>query len=158
MEKANVIKALEMCSGPGHGICNECPYGMLDNCANEMQRDAAALLKASETPKANHKYTSAIIFIKRTNLSAYCNNKVYSKCGSDANFEAMRKYYAKEREVQLILLTRYEKGKLMCRIKCPINPLPVKGEFEAPSLTSVEAFLYSNGWKFKQKFYPQMFE
>lgn len=156
MEKANVIKALKLCVA---GICEECPYYGIANCNSKMNDDAVAMLEESETPKAAApKYTCAIIFTKRTNLSAYCNDKVYSKCGSDTNFEAMRKYYAKERDVQLILLTRYEKGKLMCRIKCPINPLPVKGEFEAPSLTSVEAFLYSNGWKFKQKFYPQMFE
>ena len=120
--------------------------------------DAVALLKASEAPKAKPKYTCAIIFTKRTNLSAYCNNKVYNKCGSDARFDAMCKYYARERDVQLILLTRYENGKLMCRIKCPINPLPVKGEFEVPSYIVIERYLRNNGWTFKQQIYPQMFE
>lgn len=157
MVKENVIKALTLCAD-GNGNCTGCPYYGIGNCDSEMCDDAVALLKESETSKAKPKYTCAIIFTKRTNLSAYCNNKVYNKCGSDARFEAMRKYYARERDVQLILLTRYENRKLMCRIKCPINPLPIKGEFEVPSFIAIESYLCNNGWNFKQKIYPRMFE
>ena len=156
-EKANILKALEKCSN-GFDKCSGCPYEGTSMCASTLAGDALALLKASETPKANPKYTCAAIFTKRTNLSAYCNNKVYEKCGSDTQFEAMRKHYAREREVHLILLTRYESGKLMCKIKCPINPLPVKGEFEVPSYGVIERYLRSNGWQFKQKVFPRMFE
>lgn len=157
MDKKMYLKALEVCSNPDSD-CDDCPCLHVANCTAELAKETIAQLKASETPKANPKYPYATIFTKRTNLSAYCNNKVYEKCGSDTQFEAMRKYYAKEREIQLILLTRYESGKLMCKIKCPINPLPVKGEFEVPSYCVIERYLRSNGWQFKQKLYPRMFE
>ena len=157
MEKANVIKALETCAKANHDLisCDKCPYNNA-GCEDAMLKDAISLLKASEPAKP--KYSCAVIFTKRTNLSAYCNAKLYEKCVSDTQFETMRKYYARERDVQLILLTRYKKGKLMCRIKCPVNPIPVKGEFEAPSFSVIQTFLLSNGWNFKQKIYPDMFE
>ena len=155
MEKEKVLKALECCADEEKN-CEGCPYQPVGMCTCKLAKDAAALLKANEAPKA--KYTCATIFSKLTNLSAYCNNKVYEKCGSDTQFEALRKHYAREREIELILMTRYESGKLMCKIKCPINPLPVKGEFEVPSYGVIEHYLRSNGWQFKQKIYPRMFE
>lgn len=155
MEKAKILKGLECCAGKEKN-CDGCPYNPVGACTTTLAKDAADLLKANEIPKP--KYPCAIIFTKRTNLSAYCNNKVYEKCGSDTQFEAMRKYYAREREVHLILLTRYESGKLMCKIKCPINPLPVKGEFEVPSYIVVDRYLRNNGWQFKQKVYSSMLE
>lgn len=67
-------------------------------------------------------------------------------------------YYEKEREISLFLMVRYVDGnRCMCKIKCPINPLPIKGEFEAPSLGAVERFLSQNGWRFNQKIHPRMF-
>lgn len=54
----------------------------------------------------------------------------------DAAIQRARAVYAEEREVRLILLVRFnEKGKPICRIKCPINPLPIEvGEMTADDL------------------------
>lgn len=91
-------------------------------------------------------------FTKRDNLAQYAlgknisqNNMAYS-------------YYNKEREISLFLMVRYIEGnRCMCKIKCPISPLPIKGEFEAPSVSAVERFLCRDGWRFNQKLYPRMF-
>lgn len=44
-----------------------------------------------------------------------------------------------------------EEYKTICRIKCPINPLPIKGEFETPSVGAVSHVLATMGWVFKEK-------
>lgn len=105
------------------------------------------------------KYTCAIIFTKRGNLNAYLNtDKVSYQRFSGKVSETYKEYCAREREIQLILLTRYDGDKHICRIKCPVSPLPVKGEFEVPSFPAIERYLVANGWTFKQKIYPRMFE
>lgn len=92
------------------------------------------------------KYTTVTIFTKKGNLLPYM------RCANDINSSSSsaQAYYGKEREIQLALATRYErttKGtKLMCKISCPVNPLPVKGEFEAPSYGAVCRFLTEQGW------------
>lgn len=156
MEKANILNALEKCS-KGFSSCAGCPYEGTDSCASVLAGDALSLLNTSESPKAT-KYTQAIIFTKRTSMSEYCTGKVTQHVTSTEAFNRMCEYYANEREVQLIALFRWEGRKCFCKIKCPINPLPVKGEFETPSEGVVGSFLHKNGWKFKQKFYPRMFE
>lgn len=92
------------------------------------------------------KYTAAIVFTKRGNLLPWA----HSQQGTIS--ERAMQEYAKEREIQLVLQTRYERGengksRLMCRIKCPVSPLPVKGEFEAPSYGTICYFLRENGWE-----------
>jgi len=77
--------------------------------------------------------------------------------------ERLIQAYTREREIQLMALFRFENHngeapKVFCKIKCPVNPLPVKGEFEAPSVKAIDQFLKGNGWNFKEKFYPRMFE
>lgn len=105
------------------------------------------------------KYSTVWVYTKRTNLSAYLTCvKLMELASNQQQADAWRKYYAKEKEVQLIALLRWEKGKCFCKIKCPINPLPVKGEFEVPSTTALADFLKANGWCFKDKLYPRMFE
>ena len=105
------------------------------------------------------KYITAIIFTKNGNLNDFLyTNKELSHWTDFTPTERAKEYYGKEREIQLILLTRYEGNKLFCKIKCPVNPLPIKGEFEVPSYKAIYDFLVSNGWSFKQKFYPRMFE
>ena len=55
--------------------------------------------------------------------------------------------------MRLILLVRYERNplnnrmRIICKIHCPVNPLPVRGEFETPSLNAVVDFLKKNGWR-----------
>ena len=110
------------------------------------------------------RYDRAIIFTKKGNLHEYLyTGKVCYGALSGKPSEQAKAYYEAEREIQLIALMRWEtdgpgKSKCFCRIKCPINPLPVKGEFELPSMESLYKFLKANGWTFKQKLYSGMFE
>lgn len=68
-----------------------------------------------------------------------------------------REYYAEERDIELVLLIRHDGKRTLCRIKCPINPLPVRGEFEAPSALAVRSWLNHNGWFYKQTIRADMF-
>ena len=108
------------------------------------------------------KYQQVYIFTKRTNMLPFMTAKTTQHISSREAYTRYREYYAKEREVQLICMFLWErttKGtKIFCKIKCPINPLPVKGEFEIPSISAIEQFLANNDWYFKQKFFPSMFE
>ncbi len=166
MDKANVIKALELCrSSICH--CGDCPYMGIDDCESYLHSDALlALLKADEkaNEKANEKptYHKAFIFTKRDNLLKWFDVNGY-KYAQGANMEYSDKYkkmealYAKEREIQLILLVRFENGKCICRIKCPINPLPIKGEFQCVSTSEMSRLLTSMGWTYKAKYGIGMF-
>lgn len=108
------------------------------------------------------KYQQVYIFTKRTNMMSFMTSKTTQHISSREAYTRCCEYYAKEKDVQLICMFRWErttKGtKIFCKIKCPINPLPVKGEFEVPSIPAIEAFLITNGWRFKQKIYPNMLE
>lgn len=162
MDKANVIKALELCrSSICH--CGDCPYMGIDDCESYLHSDALlTLLKADE--KANEKpiYHQAIIFTKRDNLSKWFDANC-SKFIVDGNMEysehfvRAEKLYAQERDIQLILLVRFENGKCICRIKCPINPLPIKGEFQCVSTSEMSKLLTSMGWTYKAKYGIGMF-
>ena len=154
MDKANVMKALELC-GTGSETCTGCPYYGMDGCDRHMCDDALSLLKA----KANDKptYHTAIIYTKRDNLSKWLNSH-YSKFRDAQEAARIRAEYATEREIQLILLVRHEEGKCICRIKCPINPLPIKGEFQCVSTSEMTRLLSSMGWTYKEKVYSAMFK
>ncbi len=153
MEKTKVLAALDRCNN-AH-TCNGCPYNGIEDCDKKLHDDAVALINAKQAPK----YTQILIFTKRTNLSEYFYSKAeYDRSVSAETICKMREYYAKERDVQLIALFRYEKGKCFCKIKCPINPLPVKGEFESPTMNAVSRFLIREGWAYKQKLNSGMFD
>lgn len=83
-----------------------------------------------------------VTFVKCTNLMEFrrhipTNNSVVPES-----------YYSKEQDVRLVVTERItEDGRIFCRINCPINPLPVKGEFEIPSWGTLKRFLEANGWK-----------
>ena len=153
MTKENVLKALSLC---GTVACEDCPYHGMNNCDDLMCKDAIALIKGNgETNKS--KYTMVCIYTKNGNLLPYFDHKLMINVTKE-EAESMRKYYAREMEIQLIAMFRWENGKCFCKIKCPINPLPVKGEFEVPSTGVLNGFLVKEGWQRKQKFYPRMFE
>lgn len=86
------------------------------------------------------KYQVVTIYKKRSNLLAYYEQDAAT------NQHLPKAHYEKERNVCLKLMTRREGSKLFCKIKCPINPLPVKGEFEAPNFNVLRRFLQANGW------------
>lgn len=106
-------------------------------------------------------YNDVYIFTKRTNLIPWAQSQSDRKL-TEAGFE----HYAKERDVQLILLVRYENEKIagrtfthcICKIKCPVNPLPIKGEFEAVSSGAMAYLLRTLGWNFKEKYSMRLFD
>ena len=101
-------------------------------------------------------YPIAYIFTKKGNLIPYYDAK------EKRENERLYRYYEGERELQLILLVRFDvagnRERTMCRIKCPVNPLPIKGEFEVVSVSLMIEFLTNLGWKWKEKLYQSMFE
>lgn len=114
------------------------------------------------------KYNRVLIYSKKGNLMDYlCTDKVACRF---SNVEKAKEMYGREREIQLIARLRWEefpvstrKGivqipKCFCEIKCPVNPLPVKGEFELPSVECLRSFLKANGWVLKHEFCSDMFE
>ena len=155
MEKASVMKALALCSSKTYDCCYDCPYSKRADCYDALVEDALALLKA----KANDKptYHAAIIYTKRDNLLKWLNSR-YPQFRDAQEAARIRAEYATEREIQLILLVRHEEGKCICCIKCPINPLPIKGEFQCVSTSEMTKLLASMGWKYKEKVHSDMFK
>lgn len=146
MDKATVIKALEICASEEG--CEACPYYKERSCDKSMAKDIIALLKANDKPT----YHTAVIYTKRDNLLSWYEDR------PDINHTpSIREHYARERDVQLILLVRHEEGKCICRIKCPINPLPIKGEFQCVSTSEMTRLLTSMGWTYKEKVHSAMF-
>lgn len=107
----------------------------------------------------NTNYTSVIIFTKHTNLLPWFDGKYGTELGSGPAGQLLnqrRLHYSRDRDVQLILLVRYEFGNdnlnhIYCKIKCPINPLPIYGEFEVVSIAQITNFLQREGWTIKNK-------
>ena len=149
MNKHNVMKALALCNSHSGDACTKCPYAGTNNCYIQMTHDAIALLQSNDTKPTYH---TAIIYTKHTNLMPWYNGR----CDAPRNHTA-REYYSKDRDVQLILLVRHEDGKCICRIKCPINPLPIKGEFQCVSTGEMSKLLKSMGWTYKEKVHSGMF-
>ena len=104
------------------------------------------------------KYDCVFVFHKYANLKPYFEAKVSpteQRFGGNMEYSEqyvrLERHYEKERLVRLILMVRYVrddhgKFKTMCTIRCPINPFPVKGEFEAPSINAVKYSLINLGW------------
>lgn len=154
MDKATVIKALEICASEKG--CEACPYYGNGSCDKSLARDAIALLNAETKPQ----YHTVYRFTKRDNLLKWLqsNHEMFGTHGTSEQAQRIRDEYAREREIQLMLLVRHEEGKRICRIKCPINPLPIKGEFNATSAADVIRLLASLGWRYKDAIKPGMFK
>lgn len=161
MNKNDVMKALEWCAFSGSD-CGDCPYGGMIHCDRHLCEDALALLQSTEDKHnaiASPTYHTAIIYTKHTNLMPWLQSN-YTKFGTHGTTEQalrIREMYSKDRDVQLILLVRHEDGKCICRIKCPINPLPIKGEFQCVSTGEMSKLLKSMGWTYKEKVHSGMF-
>ena len=156
MNKHDVMKALAICGDINHVGCEECPYNGVDGCDTHLNNDAIALLQSNDTKPTYH---TAIIYTKHTNLMPWLQSN-YPKFGTNGTTEQaqrIREYYSKDRDVHLILLVRHEDGKCICRIKCPINPLPIKGEFQCVSTGEMSKLLKSMGWTYKEKVHYGMF-
>ena len=161
MNKNDVMKALEWCAFSGSD-CDDCPYGGMIHCDRHLCEDALALLQSTEDKHnaiASPTYHTAIIYTKHTNLMPWLQSN-YTKFGTHGTTEQalrIREMYSKDRDVQLILLVRHEDDKCICRIKCPINPLPIKGEFQCVSTGEMSKLLKSMGWTYKEKVHSGMF-
>lgn len=115
------------------------------------------------------KYERVLIYTKKGNLLDFLHtDHVASRV---VNLDKANEYYGSERDIQLIACIRWEAApetinrtrgarhhRCYCRIKCPINPLPVKGEFELPSLVSLQMFLKADGWTLKQDVCADLFK
>lgn len=116
------------------------------------------------------KYDRVLVYTKRGNLLDFLNTEKVSRTFSNANRDNLVKFYGEEREIQLIASIRWEDfhvstrngivqmPKCFCRIKCPVNPLPVKGEFELPSFDALRLFLKANGWILQEDVSSKWFE
>lgn len=94
-----------------------------------------------------------VTFVKRTNLMEFCHGV------QEIDRMAPMEYYSKERDVRLVVTERITTdGRIFCRINCPINPLPVKGEFEIPNWSAFKRFLVSQGWKQHEVLTDRFFE
>lgn len=104
------------------------------------------------------KYNNITIFTKVGSLVPYLEHAKHIKNVTETG----RKYYEREREIQLVLATRWDsttgRKRLMCKISCPVNPLPVKGEFEGASYNAICEFLMSQGWTIKEVVDKHWFE
>lgn len=156
MNKQEVMKALAICGGTNCVDCEECPYYGVESCDARMNNDAITLLKSNPEYDTKPTYHTAYIYTKHDNLSKWFDvNR--SKFIVDGNMEysehfvRAEKHYAQERIVKLVILVRHEDGKCYCRIKCPINPLPIKGEFETTTAADVGRLIMSMGWSFSHK-------
>ena len=74
------------------------------------------------------KITNMVQFKRHTNLLPYYDTLVKSNRAEER--ERLRLYYAQDRDVTLMLIFgRDANGTPVAKIKCPINPLPITGEF-----------------------------
>lgn len=100
------------------------------------------------------KYSHVVTYVKRTNLLEYLkHHNEY-----DYHCDKLREHYAKERPVRLVLSVRKDGNRTFCSIKCPINPLPVKGEFEVPNMAVIGRFLEREGWSKVDTISARLFE
>ena len=110
------------------------------------------------------KYDIVYQFTKKGNLLDFFRQKADKmNIATAERYDYWHEYYAREREIALYAMIRYqdvpnERTKLICKIKCPINPLPIKGEFELPGMSALVRFLAEKGWVFEQKIPLHMFE
>ena len=117
------------------------------------------------------KYDRILFFTKQGNLHDYFHtDKVAYRMYNGQASETTLAKFEQERDIQLIAMIRSDEipvstnrgmGKRVvyyCKIKCPVNPLPVKGEFELPSLDALYKFLKANGWVLEQNLCSRLFE
>ena len=110
------------------------------------------------------KYDIVYQFAKKGNLLDYFNQKSDKMHFATAEqYDRWQEYYAQEREINLYAMVRYkivpdEQTQVICKIKCPVSPIPAKGEFELPGEHALFKCMQDNGWQFKQKIPLHMFD
>lgn len=92
------------------------------------------------------KVNKIMVFEKNANLLPYYQGMLAA--GKIHNMGDAPDHFTKERRVTLILAFGFDKGgNPVASIKCPINPLPTRGEFQYISKSAVINSLLSAGWK-----------
>lgn len=102
-------------------------------------------------------YSLAITFTKHVDLMPWFYGKHFEMNSSTA-IESLKRYCSVPREVQLILLARFEDGRTYCKIKCPVNPLPIRGEFEAVSIDQIIKLLVREEWRMQERLPISLFQ
>ena len=101
---------------------------------------------------------SLFTFVKNTNMSDWFHSTTHMPDATDVRdpltyqmvlkaYQHEAEIYAKERPVQLVVQFCFKGNKTYCNIKCPINPLPVKGWFQTPSIKVLQRHLEALGWQ-----------
>ena len=126
-------------------------FGFTKNGANVYS--TAIRLKIMEAIMSN--YSRAFVFQKETDLMPYFERNIAHRIGFDSKLPSHQKTmerYVTKRNVQLVALFRWERERCYCKIKCPINPLPIKGEFEAVGgAYAVTQLLRNLGWTLERE-------
>ncbi len=87
-----------------------------------------------------------LIFKKFTNLLPYYMAKV--ECGQFRPSDSLKSLYTQDRWVSLVLIFGVtEDGKPVAKIKCPISPMPIVGEFHYSTKHGLIEFLEGMGWE-----------
>ena len=117
------------------------------------------------------KYERYMFFNKVDSLSDYLDTDRVSlgMRGGHIDERTCNRYNA-EQNIQLIAMIRQENIQVStprgfisrpayyCKIRCPINPMPVKGEFELPSIDALMRFLKKNGWSYRETLWAGILE
>lgn len=94
-----------------------------------------------------------VTFVKRADLTEFRRHM------DSRDVFAPDEYYTKKQDVRLVVTERItDDGRIFVRINCPINPLPVKGEFEIPSWGALNTFLKAQGWKRREVISPSFLQ
>lgn len=86
-------------------------------------------------------YNKAIIFYKQGNLLSWLQHQDNIQVNARTT-----EMYSRPKAIRLILLVRYDSKGTHCKIKCPVNPLPLKGEFTVVNESLICKLLIDNGW------------
>lgn len=88
------------------------------------------------------------VFQKQGTLAEFYKTNTYGERGHREEIFANM-----QRDVQLVLHCGVDDhANLVARIQCPVNPLPVKGDFHCHSFRVVQNFLLKSGWRLVAKY------
>ena len=93
-----------------------------------------------------HKLTTMMPYF-RANERALTGHLAHNDPQYVEKYQRIVARYREVKDMRLILMVRYERDRIVCKISCPVSPMPVKGEFEVPSLNAIKNFLDNHGWR-----------
>ncbi|MEE0967884.1 MAG: hypothetical protein U0M06_00740, partial [Clostridia bacterium] len=82
MEDREIIKCLELCTGKGEVMCNDCPLYDYENCLNETLKQALDLINRQKAENdrlekeiKRHRAKIAVISFENANLKISCGDQ-----------------------------------------------------------------------------------